>query len=772
MAWWKSIREKGLIRGLMREAQQAADHAGTPQEPAAATARWHRLRDQLRVAQGKTPADRGYAHLTGGPDGQTVAANAAFTPLLADITYDGCGYATTDEGQAWKQWRSGQPPRNDADAAWFGHFRENGEWPAAAGPHHEAGESGTRETAGERAWRERLKDRPGTPAILPASSEPEPGPGGGSPATAGEIAEIREQFNAGEPDPDIYDPADMAIWRAAEARRHKEAADWQRNRGPVPPDVHAAGREDPGQEQPGRVAHEPAHGRPAATLPDAEQLRQEEEDRAAWRREQDLRRAAERAVNEAKFAAGAPARRAGREERLQGRSPEVHAGHARLDDAMARRRLHLPPRDDYERDLYREWAGLDADWAQAAAEAGQAGREGGTAPVRGVRAAEPQQGPGERGMHRGEQEARQQWLSGGAARDEDEELWFGQFGDEDGSDRSAGELDFIAEEYRAEREKRAAARAQQAPGDKPGREAPDPGEQPGREAQLAAAARLGEAVAHVAQGHAAYEAAQDAERAAPDGSAEQADARAARLAAKEARFYADLEVSDARAKFLWLRRAYSAPPAWLAEASPDGRDARDALMPARGRTPAEPESDERQAWWRYMADEEPANDAQARWFGAYHEAFQRYTHGEAPRDEADRQRFAEFEESLPAYPSGEAGREAWHPGEQQPRSEAGQAPSGQPAGTLADAAQVRVVAADGQPDTEASGRDKQAGEPDARLPCAAPMENAREARATSTGRGRPFSVAGPAAAPDVTASRRAGGRRDADFSEPDMEAGQ
>lgn len=64
-------------------------------------------------------------------------------------------------------------------------------------------------------------------------------------------------------------------------------------------------------------------------------------------------------------------------------------------------------------------------------------------------------------MGHSEQEARQQWLAGGAARDEDEALWFDQFGEEDGSDRSAGELDFIAAQYQAERETRAAARAQQ-----------------------------------------------------------------------------------------------------------------------------------------------------------------------------------------------------------------------------------------------------------------------------------------------------------------------
>jgi hypothetical protein len=64
-------------------------------------------------------------------------------------------------------------------------------------------------------------------------------------------------------------------------------------------------------------------------------------------------------------------------------------------------------------------------------------------------------------MGYGEQEARQQWLAGGPARDEDEALWFEQFGDEDGSDRSASELDYIAGQYQAERESRAAVQAQQ-----------------------------------------------------------------------------------------------------------------------------------------------------------------------------------------------------------------------------------------------------------------------------------------------------------------------
>lgn len=222
----------------------------------------------------------------------------------------------------------------------------------------------------------------------------------------------------------------------------------------------------------------------------------------------------------------------------------------------------------------REHQGTGPGVRMAAADAGQAGREGGAAPARAPQGAEPRQQAEASGIGLGEQEARQQWLSGGAARDEDEELWFEQFGDEEGSDRSAGELDFIAEHYRTEREKRAA---------------PDRGVQlPGREAQLAAAARLSEAVARAVQAHGAYAAAQDAERAAPDGPAGQADAQAARLAAGEAQFYADLEVSDAREKFLWLQRAYSAPPTWLAEPPTGGRDPQDAPPAGKGQALAEP----------------------------------------------------------------------------------------------------------------------------------------------------------------------------------------
>jgi hypothetical protein len=524
-AWWKRIREMKQIRDQMREAQEAADRASTWQQESA-TARWHRLHDRLRAAQGRAPIDRGYAHLTEGPEGWTVVANPAFTPLLADIEYDGDGYATTDEGRAWKQWQSGEPPRHDADAAWFEHFREDIEWMAAAGLEQEAVETGARETAGERVWRERLTDRPGTPAILPRLNEPDGSQGADPSATAEEIAEIREQFNAGEPTPDIYDAEDMAIWRAArvEAWPQEAVRDWQESRGWVPRDVQAAERE---------------------------------------------------------------------------------------------------------------------------------------------------------AQDRGERE-------------------------------------------------------------------------PGSEAQEAASARLEEAVTHADQARTAHATAWAAERAAPDGSIAQADARAARLAAKEAQFYADLEVMDARETFRWLRRAYSAPPTWLAVVSPDRGDVRDALMAAQGKTPAEPETGKRQAWLRYLADEKPANDAEARWFETFREgdrqaqdqnseerdawqrftqgeapqddaeawwfayweerhAFQRYAQGEEPRGEPDRQRFARFEQELAAY--GEPGREALDPGERPPQREAGHVTSGRLTGALTDAEQVRLVAVNGEPDAQASGRDQQAGEP-------------------------------------------------------------
>jgi len=239
-------------------------------------------------------------------------------------------------------------------------------------------------------------------------------------------------------------------------------------------------------------------------------------------------------------------------------------------------------------------------------------------------------------------------------------------------------------------------------------------EQSGRAAQQAAAARLEEALTHAEQARAAYTAAFAAERAAPDGSIAGAEARAARRAAKEAQFYADLEVMDAQATFQWLRRAYSAPPTWLASASPDERDAQDTLLAAQGKTSAQSETEQRQAWLRYLADEVPADDAEARWFETFREsdrkahaqhgkehqawqrftqgeppqdhaetewftyweerdAFQRYAQGEAPSDEADRQRFARFEQELAAY--GEPGREALDPRERQPQNQAEQATS-------------------------------------------------------------------------------------------------
>src|ERR1039457_669376 len=88
-------------------------------------------------------------------------------------------------------------------------------------------------------------------------------------------------------------------------------------------------------------------------------------------------------------------------------------------------------------------------------------RDSGAVSARVPWAADDQQRPEGSRMGHGEQEARQQWLAGGAARDEDEALWFEQFGDEDGSDRSAGELGYIAAQYQAERQTRAAARAQE-----------------------------------------------------------------------------------------------------------------------------------------------------------------------------------------------------------------------------------------------------------------------------------------------------------------------
>jgi hypothetical protein len=73
-------------------------------------------------------------------------------------------------------------------------------------------------------------------------------------------------------------------------------------------------------------------------------------------------------------------------------------------------------------------------------------------------------------------------------------------------------------------------------------EASDPGKrQRGSDAEQAASARLRDAITHAEHTRAAYATAWAAERAAPEGSSARADAQAARLAAKEAQFYADLD---------------------------------------------------------------------------------------------------------------------------------------------------------------------------------------------------------------------------------------
>jgi len=165
---------------------------------------------------------------------------------------------------------------------------------------------------------------------------------------------------------------------------------------------------------------------------------------AAW--------AAERATAE-----GSSAQADARAARLAAKEAQFYADlevtDARAASEWLRRAYAAPP----------TWLAADppGDPDHRAADAGRAGRDGEAGIVRGPWAAEDQQRPEGRRIGRGEQEARQQWLAGGAARDEDEALWFEQFGDEDGSDMSAGELDYIAEQYQAERERRAAARAQQ-----------------------------------------------------------------------------------------------------------------------------------------------------------------------------------------------------------------------------------------------------------------------------------------------------------------------
>lgn len=90
---------------------------------------------------------------------------------------------------------------------------------------------------------------------------------------------------------------------------------------------------------------------------------------------------AETARREAAFAAGAPARRAGRQARLeawaqdQGKTEaEFEAArelHTQVEEAMTRRQMDLPPRNDVERKLFREWAELDAEVREEAQQAAQ-----------------------------------------------------------------------------------------------------------------------------------------------------------------------------------------------------------------------------------------------------------------------------------------------------------------------------------------------------------------------------------------------------------------
>jgi hypothetical protein len=326
-----------------------------------------------------------------------------------------------------------------------------------------------------------------------------------------------------------------------------------------------------------------------------------------------------------------------------------------------------------------------------------------------------------------------------------------------------------------------------ADGENSGRDAPDRQErEPRSEAEQAAAARLREAVTHADHVRTASAAAWVAECAAPDGPVPPADAQAARLAANEAQFYADLEVMDARAALRWLRRANAAPSPWLGAASPDGRDAQAAAKTAQRKTAAEPETEGHRAWLHYLAAEEPANDAGARWFETFRErdrqaqdqhpnerqawrrftqgeapqddveagwfayweerhAFERYAQGEAPRDETDRQRFVRFEQELAAY--ADSGREALDPGQRPPWNEAEQATSGRVAGTPTDAEQMRVVAVDDQPDAEASGRDQHEAEPDARTPGTAGLIGQHHTH------GRPVE---PVARPEAEADLEAG----------------
>ena len=100
-----------------------------------------------------------------------------------------------------------------------------------------------------------------------------------------------------------------------------------------------------------------------------------DEEQAAWRQARQKQWAAEREQREVRFAARFDARQTAREERLRGLTPDVRAERVRSEEAMARRHMFLPPRDDFERDLYREWAELDADVVADAADAAWADRE-------------------------------------------------------------------------------------------------------------------------------------------------------------------------------------------------------------------------------------------------------------------------------------------------------------------------------------------------------------------------------------------------------------
>jgi hypothetical protein len=218
-----------------------------------------------------------------------------------------------------------------------------------------------------------------------------------------------------------------------------------------------------GQQRPGQPERELAdHGQAGQEASDAgKRQRGSDAEQAASGRLRDAMTHAEhaRAAYESARAAErvASARAEARAARLAAKEAQFYAD-LEVTDARAalewlRRAYSAPP----------TWlaAGPPGDHDRRAAEAEQAGRDGEPVTARGSWAADDQQRPEDSRMGHGEQQARQRWLAGGAARDDDEALWFEQFGDEDSSDRSASELDYIAAQYQAERETRAAARAQQ-----------------------------------------------------------------------------------------------------------------------------------------------------------------------------------------------------------------------------------------------------------------------------------------------------------------------